>query len=137
LRKMAGEVGFEPTTPNLGGWCSIRDPQLPTQHPQLSQEGEILKGRTSIRAELLAHPQYIQQLPRILHLEGKGRSPNTITAYAKALKALALRADLKDTEAVGARFPVLPTSDLKIIAFTEAQVLTGPADAGVKVTLYY
>ena len=24
LRNMAGEVGFEPTTPNLGGWCSIR-----------------------------------------------------------------------------------------------------------------
>ena len=21
---VAGEVGFEPTTPNLGGWCSVR-----------------------------------------------------------------------------------------------------------------
>ena len=26
LRNMAGEVGFEPTTPNLGGWCSIQKP---------------------------------------------------------------------------------------------------------------
>jgi len=56
----------------------------------------------AIRAELPA--QYIQQLPTIqnllIHLEGKGRSPNTITAYEKALKALAIRADLKDTKAV-------------------------------------
>ena len=74
---MAGEVGFEPTTPNLGGWCSIRDPQLPTQHPQLSQEGEILKGRTSIRAELLAHSQYIQQLPAIQNLLYLGRKGRT------------------------------------------------------------
>ena len=22
---VAGGVGFEPTTPNLGGWCSVRD----------------------------------------------------------------------------------------------------------------
>jgi integrase len=55
-----------------------------------------------IRTELPA--QYIQQLPSISilldHLERKGRSPNTITAYAKNLKALALRADLKDTKAV-------------------------------------
>ena len=24
LELVAGAVGFEPTTPNLGGWCSIR-----------------------------------------------------------------------------------------------------------------
>jgi integrase len=63
-----------------------------------------LKGRTSIRAELLAHPQYIQQLPRIqgllLHLEGKGGSPRTTKAYEKNLIALAKRADLNDTKAV-------------------------------------
>jgi hypothetical protein len=23
-RKLAGEEGFEPSTPNLGGWCSLR-----------------------------------------------------------------------------------------------------------------
>jgi integrase len=55
-----------------------------------------------IRPELPA--QYIQQLPSIqnllLHLEGKGRSENTRTAYEKNLKALAIRADLKDTKAV-------------------------------------
>jgi len=55
-----------------------------------------------IRPELPA--QYIQQLPNIenllLHLEGKGRSENTRTAYEKNLKALAIRADLKDTKAV-------------------------------------
>ena len=58
--------------------------------------------KSSIRAELPA--QYIQQLPSIenllLHLEGKGRSENTRTAYEKNLKALAIRADLKDTKAV-------------------------------------
>ena len=58
--------------------------------------------KPSIRAELPA--QYIQQLPSIqnllLHLEGKGRSENTRIAYEKNLKALAIRADLKDTKAV-------------------------------------
>jgi integrase len=58
--------------------------------------------KSPIRAELPA--QYIQQLPSIenllLHLEGKGRSENTRTAYEKNLKALAIRADLKDTKAV-------------------------------------
>jgi len=55
-----------------------------------------------IRAELPA--QYIQQLPTIqnllLYLEGKGKAPNTVTAYEKNLKALALRTNLKDTKAV-------------------------------------
>lgn len=36
----------------------------------------------------------------MLHLEGKGRKPNTIEAYTKALKALAIRANLQDTQAV-------------------------------------
>ena len=56
-----------------------------------------------IRAELLA-PQYVQQLPSIQnllnYLERKGRSPRTIEAYQDNLKALAIRADLKDTKAV-------------------------------------
>ena len=85
-------MGFEPTTPNLGGWCSIRaDGETTHDHP------------TAIRAELPAQ-HYIQQLPSIqnllLHLEGKGRAPNTVIAYEKNLKALALRADLKDTKTV-------------------------------------
>jgi integrase len=58
--------------------------------------------KSPIRPELPA--QYIQQLPNIenllLYLEGKGRSENTRTAYEKNLKALAIRADLKDTKAV-------------------------------------
>ncbi len=49
-------------------------------------------------------PNYTRQIASIenllLHLEGKGRSPRTITAYAKALKALALRADLNNTKEV-------------------------------------
>ena len=61
-------------------------------------------AKESIRAELLAHPQYIQQLPSIqnllLHLERKGRSENTRIAYEKNLKALALRADLTDSQSV-------------------------------------
>jgi integrase len=36
----------------------------------------------------------------LIHLEGKGRSENTRIAYEKNLKALAIRADLKDTKAV-------------------------------------
>jgi integrase len=68
-----------------------------------------LRQYSVIRAELPAQcvklpAQYIQQLPSIqtllTHLEGKGRSPNTRLAYQKGLKALALRADLKDTKAV-------------------------------------
>jgi len=47
---------------------------------------------TRIRTELLAQ-HYIQQLPSIqnllLHIEAKGRSPNTIRAYEQNLKALA------------------------------------------------
>jgi integrase len=61
-----------------------------------------MEGWQSIRTELPV--QYLQQLPKIqsllLHLEGKGRSPNTLTAYEKNLKALAIRADLSDTKAV-------------------------------------
>jgi len=61
-------------------------------------------AKEPIRAELLAHPQYIQQLPNIqnllLHLERKGRSENTRIAYEKNLKALALRADLNDPQSV-------------------------------------
>ena len=61
-----------------------------------------MEGRQSIRTELPV--QYLQQLPRIqsllLHLEGKGRSKRTITAYEKNLMALAKRADINDTKAV-------------------------------------
>jgi integrase len=58
---------------------------------------------TRIRTELPAQ-QYIQQLPSIqnllLHLEAKGRSPNTIRAYEQNLKALAQRADLQNPKEV-------------------------------------
>jgi integrase len=60
------------------------------------------KQQQVIRTELPAH--YIEQIPKIqsllLHLEGKGRSENTRTAYEKNLKALSIRADLNDTKAV-------------------------------------
>ena len=56
-----------------------------------------------IRPELPAQ-QYIQQLPSIqnllLHLEGKRRKPATLQAVEKGLKALALRTDLENTQAV-------------------------------------
>jgi hypothetical protein len=49
-------------------------------------------------------PTYYEQIPKIqtllLHLEGKGRSKNTLTAIAKALKALAIRADLDNPQTV-------------------------------------
>jgi hypothetical protein len=60
--------------------------------------------RTELPAQSAQSAQYIQQLPSIenllTHLEGKGRSKNTLTAYEKNLKALAIRADLKNTKAV-------------------------------------
>ncbi len=63
-----------------------------------------LQHTTTHKSVLSYPPQYIQQLPSIenllIHLEGKGRAPNTITAYKKNLKALALRADLKNTKEV-------------------------------------
>ena len=31
--QMAGGVGFEPTTPNLGGWCSVRTEPHSTRYP--------------------------------------------------------------------------------------------------------
>ena len=34
-RIVAGGEGFEPSTPNLGGWCSIRADRETTQHPSL------------------------------------------------------------------------------------------------------
>jgi hypothetical protein len=39
---------------------------------------------------------------------------------------------------VTATFPVLPSSNIKVFAFTEAYwILTGPADAYVTITYYY
>ena len=87
-------MGFEPTTTNLGGWCSVQTHRL---FPDTTEKAEKV-----IRAELPA--QYVQQLPNIetflIHLEGKGRSENTRIAYEKNLKALALKADLKDTKTI-------------------------------------
>jgi integrase len=67
----------------------------------LSESMEIQRSTPTKQSVLSYTPQYIQQLPAIekllLHLEGKGRSPRTILAYKKSLKALALRANLNDT----------------------------------------
>jgi hypothetical protein len=38
---------------------------------------------------------------------------------------------------ITAIFPVLPSSDLKVFAFTQANVLTGPAEADITITYYY
>lgn len=38
---------------------------------------------------------------------------------------------------VTATFPVLPSSNIKVFAFTEAWILTGPADAYVTIIYYY
>ena len=91
-------MGFEPTTPNLGGWCSIRDSATVPTTPALAKE--------PIRAELPApsSPNTFNNYQVFktfsLHLERKGRSENTRIAYEKNLKALALRADLNDTQSV-------------------------------------
>ena len=71
---VAGGVGFEPTTPNLGGWCSIR-------------------------TELLAHSPE-KDIPRIqtflLCLERKGKTANTVLEYRKNLLILAKWVDLEN-----------------------------------------
>ena len=47
---VAGGEGFEPSTPNLGGWCSLRDESFsPSTSPFASARDP------PIRAELLAH----------------------------------------------------------------------------------
>ena len=38
---------------------------------------------------------------------------------------------------VTATFPVLPSSNIKVFAFTEADILSGPASADVTITFYY
>jgi hypothetical protein len=93
-------VGFEPTTPNLGGWCSIREKSF---RPSTSPFARAGTNNFSIRPELPAQP-FLNQLPKIqsllLHLERKGRSKRTILAYEKKLKALAQRANLDDPPTV-------------------------------------
>jgi hypothetical protein len=46
-------VGFEPTTTDLGGRCSVRNDRLSTQHHRLSQP--------SVRTELLALKAIVEQ----------------------------------------------------------------------------
>jgi hypothetical protein len=74
--RVAGGEGFEPSTPNLGGWCSIREDIKTLREPPFVE-------MSSIRAELLALSNNsnsnfdINTLLRIekvaLYLEGKGR----------------------------------------------------------------
>ncbi len=99
---MAGGEGFEPSTPNLGGWCSIRDESFRLSTSHLARA----RDRTPIRAELLAHTTKQQHRVNIdtktllkieevkLHLEGKGRSPNTLDGFERHMKQLAQRANL-------------------------------------------
>ena len=37
-RLLAGGEGFEPSTPNLGGWCSLRDESKTTREPPFCRE---------------------------------------------------------------------------------------------------
>jgi hypothetical protein len=48
---VAGGEGFEPSTPNLGGWCSIR---AMGQYPSTPHFGGCYRN-IAIRTELLAH----------------------------------------------------------------------------------
>ena len=66
---MAGGEGFEPSTPNLGGWCSIRTELLAHR-----QELAILNVKTLLSIEKLT-----------VHLESKGKSENTQIATRKNL----------------------------------------------------
>ena len=84
---MAGGEGFEPSTPNLGGWCSIRE-DIKTKREPLFAEN------SSIRTELLAHDiakvNLAKQIPIdnllkiekvAIYLEEKGKQPNTIDSF--------------------------------------------------------
>ena len=51
LGTMAGGEGFEPSTPNLGGWCSLRhEPESPSTSPFANAGYK----NSQIRAELPA-----------------------------------------------------------------------------------
>ena len=98
---MAGGEGFEPSTPNLGGWCSIREQFKSKREPPFTVD-------CPIRTELLAHDKAkvnlakqipIDQLLKIervvIYLEGKGKQPNTIDSFRRHIAVLARHANLQ------------------------------------------
>ena len=74
---MAGGEGFEPSTPNLGGWCSIREDTTQIWTLTFANQGKLLL----IRAELPAHVTnqnnnldintLLKAEKLLIHLEGK------------------------------------------------------------------
>jgi hypothetical protein len=69
---MAGGEGFEPSTPNLGGWCSLRPKPVDNglgirtellAHDLVNNQNSILNINTLLKIEKVA-----------IYLEGKGKS---------------------------------------------------------------
>jgi hypothetical protein len=123
---VAGGEGFEPSTPNLGGWCSLRAVNERTLDPTILGVNPVL---TAIRTELLAqtnnktlHEPHIQTLLRIeqllTYLEGEDKCPNTVLAYKKNLYAVAIRADLNNPTSVAlaiARYKCIDPKTRKLV----------------------
>ena len=103
---MAGGEGFEPSTPNLGGWCSIQNQPF---SPSTSHMQGTRQYGWFIRTELLAQSALFEkQIPAIqtllLNLERKGRSPRTVMFYEKCLKGLAKRSTYKNRNKAHANY---------------------------------
>jgi len=122
---MAGGEGFEPSTPNLGGWCSLRE-NISNSRDQ-PRDGVVF----SIRTELLAHDRkamvsFAKQIPIdvlfkiekvAVYLEGKGRQPSTVDSFRRHIAVLARNADLdnpKEVELVIARLKKTDPSTKKL-----------------------
>lgn len=74
LGLVAGGEGFEPSTPNLGGWCSIRTELL-------AQLDSYFKT-----ADTYTNPSKIKKL--LLHLGGKGKSETNKLRMLGELRSL-------------------------------------------------
>ncbi len=116
---MAGGEGFEPSTPNLGGWCSIR-------HESKTKEAPPFVENSRIRTELLAHKNLVNEIPIdkllkiekvAIYLEGKGKQPNTIDSFRRHIAVLARNANLdnpKEVELVIARYKLTDPKTKKL-----------------------
>jgi hypothetical protein len=94
---MAGGEGFEPSTPNLGGWCSIREQSF---RPGTSPSSSI-QANCPIRTELLAQQSKsptskeipVEKLFKIekvaLYLEGKGKQSRAVDSFKRHISRLA------------------------------------------------
>ena len=121
---MAGGEGFEPSTPNLGGWCSIQtEPQSPasatSQMPDEPTQLSVLSySPKTAEAKEIPIDKLLKIEKVAIYLEGKGRQPNTIDSFRRHIAILARHADLdnmQEVELVIARLKLTDPSTKKPI----------------------